>query len=59
MAERLRISARSYSDLERGVCCFSAVSLLFFLLLLPEGQVTGLLEEIRVLVEGEDRNVVA
>ena len=35
MAERLRITGRAYSDLERGIYCFSAVALVF-LLLIPE-----------------------
>ena len=29
MAEKLRITGRAYSDLERGIYCFSAVALVF------------------------------
>ena len=31
MAEKLRISGRAYSDLERGIYCFSTVALVFLL----------------------------
>ena len=34
MAERLRITARAYSDLERGKYCASAATLLFLLAML-------------------------
>ena len=37
MAEKLRITGRAYSDLERGIYCFSAVALVFLLLMLEEG----------------------
>ena len=36
MAERLHITSRAYSDLERGKYCLSATSLVFLLLLLDE-----------------------
>ncbi len=55
MAENLHISTRSYSDLERDVFCFSAVTLMFFLLALPEKDVTGLLQDFRVLVDQEEQ----
>lgn len=29
MAEKLRITGRAYSDLERGIYCFSTVALIF------------------------------
>ena len=38
MAEKLRISGRAYSDLERGIYCFSTVALVFLLLMLEEGR---------------------
>ena len=41
MAEKLRISGRAYSDLERGIYCFSTVALL--LLMLEEGEIKELL----------------
>lgn len=47
MAENLRISVRAYGDLERGKYCFSAVSLLFLLLLLDEDQLLGFLGDFR------------
>ena len=34
MAEKLRITGRAYSDLERGIYCFSTVALIFLLLML-------------------------
>ena len=36
MAERLHITSRVYSDLERGKYCLSATSLVFLLLILDE-----------------------
>lgn len=51
MAEQLRISNRSYSDLERGIYCFSASSLLFLLLQLDESARSSLLEDFRSAVE--------
>ena len=39
MAERLRITGRAYSDLERGIYCFSAVALVFLLLIPEKNQV--------------------
>ena len=43
MAEKLRISGRAYSDLERGIYCFSTVALVFLLLMLEEGEIKELL----------------
>ena len=40
MAEKLRITGRAYSDLERGIYCFSAVALVFLLLMLEEGEIS-------------------
>lgn len=47
MAEKLRITSRAYSDLERGVYCFSAITLLFLLLMLKDGEVKDLLDSFR------------
>ena len=47
MAEQLRITSRAYGDLERGTYCLSAVTLLFFLLMLEDEERKGLLEEFR------------
>lgn len=38
MAEKLRITGRAYSDLERGIYCFSTVALIFLLLMLKEDE---------------------
>ena len=51
MAERLRITSRAYGDLERGKYCFSAVALLFLLLMLSEEEVKGFLKEFRKRVD--------
>lgn len=47
MAEQLRITSRAYGDLERGKYCFSAVALLFLLLMLQPDEVSELLEGFR------------
>lgn len=47
MAEKLRITGRAYSDLERGIYCFSAVALVFLLLMLEEGEIKELLSSLR------------
>lgn len=57
MAEKLRITGRAYSDLERGVYCFSAVALVFLLLMLEESEVQSLLSPLRdeiAKVEGRE-----
>lgn len=45
MAERLRITSRAYGDLERGKYCFSAIALLFLLLMLSD-------DELKILLDG-------
>ena len=47
MAERLRITSRAYGDLERGKYCFSAITLLFLLLMLDGAELKALLGEFR------------
>lgn len=44
MAERLRITSRAYGDLERGKYCFSAIALLFLLLMLSDEERKRFLE---------------
>ena len=57
MAEKLRITGRAYSDLERGIYCFSAVALVFLLLMLG-GEIKELLSPLRDEIEKvEDREV--
>lgn len=51
MAERLRITSRAYGDLERGKYCFSAVALLFLLLMLSEEEAACFLKEFRKRVD--------
>ena len=47
MAELLGVSSRSYIEQEHGKYGFSALSLIFYLLVLPEKDVLLLLEKIR------------
>lgn len=47
MAEQLRITSRAYVDLEHGKYCFSAVTLLFFLLMLDDAELKGFLKDFR------------
>ena len=59
MAEKLRISGRAYSDLERGIYCFSTVALVFLLLMLEEGEIKELLSPLLDEIEKvEGRGVV-
>ena len=59
MAEKLRITGRAYSDLERVIYCFSAVALVFLLLMLEEVEIKELLSPLRDEIEKvEDREVV-
>lgn len=56
MAERLRISYRAYGDLERGKFCFSALALMFLLLLMDERERGHFFEEFkRKVYELEDQ----
>ena len=47
MAERLHITSRAYGDLERGKYCFSAIALLFLLLMLSDDELNAFLEGFR------------
>lgn len=47
MAERLRITSRAYGDLERGKYCFSAITLLFLMLMLSDDEWKAFLEGFR------------
>ena len=59
MAEKLRISPRSYIDLERGKYGFSAATFAFFLLILSEEDVLELLRSLRKLINEEDSHDAA
>ncbi len=59
MAEKLRISVRSYSDLENGLNSFSGATLIFFVLFLPEPEVLRLRADFRTAVDEEDNNGAA
>lgn len=45
VAEKLRMSCRSYTELERGGCGFSATTLLLFLALLSDEEMVKLVRE--------------
>ena len=47
MAEQLRITSRAYGDLERGKYCFSAITLLFLMLMLSDDEWKAFLEGFR------------
>lgn len=47
MAEQLHITSRAYGDLERGRYCFSAITLLFLLLMLEDWEIKELLDRFR------------
>lgn len=52
----LHISSRSYSDLECGRYCFSSVTLILFLNLLPDDGILGVVHGFQdILAEAEKR----
>ncbi|MBU5626933.1 hypothetical protein KQI82_09335 [Oscillibacter sp. MSJ-2] len=53
MAELLHISPRSYIDQEHGKYSFSALSVIFFLITIPEERVLSLLRAFRKLLQEE------
>ena len=59
MAERLRITARAYSDLERGKYCVSAATLLFMLSMLSTAEQQTLLEQFVKCVQLAEEGSVA
>ena len=59
MAEKLRITGRAYSDLERGIYCFSTVALIFLLLMLKEDEMKEFLTALRGEIEKVEGREVA
>lgn len=58
MAEKLRITGRAYSDLERGIYCFSTVALIFLLLMLKEDEMKEFLTALHgEITKAEGREV--
>ena len=51
MSERLHITSRAYSDLERGCSCCSALALLFFLLMLKSDELEEFLNRLRKQIQ--------
>lgn len=56
MAEKLHIAPRSYFDQEHGKYGFSALSLIYFLLLLPEDEVIVFLKNFRKLLQRSEED---
>lgn len=59
MSERLHITVRAYSDLERGCSCCSAIALLFFLLMLEPDELAAFLTQIKKQFRDQDQQEVA
>lgn len=59
MAEYLHITSRAYGDLEKGKYCFSALTLLFLLLMLTDNEVKSFLVEFRKRVKELEHQEVA
>lgn len=59
MAERLRITSRAYGDLERGKYCFSAITLLFLLLMLSNAERKDFLDRFREQVHDMEQQEAA
>ena len=59
MAEKLRITGRAYSDLERDIYCFSVSALVFLLLMLEEGEIKELLSPLLEEIEKVESREVA
>ncbi len=54
MAEALHVSPRSYFDQEHGRYGFSAMSLVFFILLLSEEDLLEFFKNLRFILEGSE-----
>lgn len=50
MAEQLRISCRAYGDLERGKYCFSALALMFLMLMMEQEERQNFLAEFEMRI---------
>ena len=59
MAEKLRITGRAYSDLERDIYCFSVAALVFLLLMLEEGEIKEVLSPLWEEIEKVESREVA
>lgn len=59
MSERLHITSRAYSDLERGCSCCSALALLFFLLMLKSDELEDFLNRLRKQIQLFEQKEVA
>lgn len=56
MAAILEISPRSYNDQERGKYGFSAISLVFFMITLPESGVIDFWKDMCMLLKGDRKD---
>ncbi len=57
MAEKLHITPRSYFDLEHGKSGFSAMSLIYFLLLLSDEDIIKFIGNFRKLLQRSEKDV--
>ncbi|WP_394272271.1 helix-turn-helix transcriptional regulator [Butyricicoccus sp.] len=57
MSEYLRISPRSYVDIERGRYGMSAHTLVMFMLMMSDTEVLQLIDELRKIVSAEDKKL--
>lgn len=56
MAEILHVSSRSYLDQENGRYGFSALSLVYFMTLLPDEEILAFFREVHAVLEGREEN---
>lgn len=56
MAEALHISPRSYNDQEHNRYGFSAMSMVYYLLLLEDQEILAFYKELRTLLKGDQEN---
>lgn len=57
MSECLRVTPRSYFDLEHGICCVSARTLVFFLVILSDEEVLQLVSKLREILNNPQSTV--
>ena len=56
MAEKLKLTQRSYSDLERGVSCLSTVTILLLFSLMSNERILSLIRDLVRLINESERD---
>ncbi len=56
MSEKLKVTPRSYSDLERGVSCLSATTLLFLFSVMSDERVIAVVKRFVETIDKTERN---